>query len=71
MVVYLQGTPTWWPENSVNIWNLLFNFYKFFDKHVHSFMSRTAITLNFKMCLFSELESSRLMKIITLVAFRK
>ena len=22
-VVYLQGTPTWRPENSVNIWNLL------------------------------------------------
>ena len=22
-VVYLRGTPVWWPENSVNIWNLL------------------------------------------------
>ena len=25
----------------------------FFDKHVHSFMSSTAITRKFKMCLFS------------------
>ena len=23
MLVYLRGTPTWRPENSVNIWNLL------------------------------------------------
>ena len=23
MLVYLQRTPTWRPENSVNIWNLL------------------------------------------------
>ena len=23
MLVYLQGAPTWCPENSVNIWNLL------------------------------------------------
>ena len=23
MLVYLHGTPTWRPENSVNIWNLL------------------------------------------------
>ena len=23
MLVYLRGTPTWWPENSENIWNLL------------------------------------------------
>ena len=23
MLVYLRGTPTWPPENSVNIWNLL------------------------------------------------
>ena len=23
MLVYLEGTPTWRPENSVNIWNLL------------------------------------------------
>ena len=23
MLVYLQWTPTWRPENSVNIWNLL------------------------------------------------
>ena len=23
MLVYLQGTQTWRPENSVNIWNLL------------------------------------------------
>ena len=23
MLVYLHGTPIWWPENSVNIWNLL------------------------------------------------
>ena len=22
MLVYLRGTPTWRPENSVNIWNL-------------------------------------------------
>ena len=22
MLVYLKGTPTWQPENSVNIWNL-------------------------------------------------
>ena len=23
ILVYLRGTPTGWPENSVNIWNLL------------------------------------------------
>jgi len=23
MLVYLRGTPTWRPENGVNIWNLL------------------------------------------------
>ena len=23
MLVYLRGTPIWWPENNVNIWNLL------------------------------------------------
>jgi len=23
MLVYLHGTPTWRPENSVNIWNLV------------------------------------------------
>ena len=23
MLVYLQGTPTWRPENSVNIWSFL------------------------------------------------
>ena len=23
VLVYLRGTPTWRPENSVNIWNLL------------------------------------------------
>ena len=26
MLVYLCGTPTWQPENSVNIWNLLWLF---------------------------------------------
>ena len=26
MSVYLHGTPTWRPENSVNIWNLLWLF---------------------------------------------
>lgn len=55
----------------------------YFDKHVHSFMSRTAITLKFKICLsYDETCSSAeklltdiqicpllcLMKIITLVA---
>ena len=23
VLVFLCGTPTWWPGNSVNIWNLL------------------------------------------------
>ena len=26
MLVHICGAPTWWPENSVNIWNLLWLF---------------------------------------------
>ena len=33
--------------------------YIFFDKHVRSYMSRTAMTLKFKMCLLLDEECSR------------
>ena len=37
----------------------------FFDKHVHIFVSRTAITLKFKMCLFLDEASSWPEKLFT------
>ena len=97
MLVYLQGTPTWRPENIVNNWNLLWlsrrhwfskmitqtfkqalflilkllkwekvrDKYIFFDKHVHGLMSRTAINMKFKMCLFLDEACSWVEKLST------